>query len=152
MNCLDCEFHKILPDPDPDDWFRDDDICVVCMKVSNDKKDLNSKWKSDRYEHKSVTFSCRPYKLRRETETPDWCPLKGKEMSNDDITERATKALDDYKASLDQFVEKTNQITDEQVWLSAANSMLTTFTATSTAEVAIHADNILRQFNERFRK
>lgn len=31
-NCLDCKAHKIIidPEPQPDDWFCDDDEAVVC--------------------------------------------------------------------------------------------------------------------------
>lgn len=43
-NCMDCPNHKVLPDPDPDDWFNDDDIKVVCAAVSKD-----------------ITVACRPY-------------------------------------------------------------------------------------------
>lgn len=29
-NCMDCPHHQVYPDPDPDDWFCDDDEKVVC--------------------------------------------------------------------------------------------------------------------------
>jgi len=57
-NCLDCPYHKVLPDPDPDDWFCDDDVKVVCVLAGCE-----------------VTSSCRPYKTREESEVPRWCPL-----------------------------------------------------------------------------
>lgn len=62
-NCTQCEHHLILPDPDPNDWFNDDDIAVKCTKASTPSK--------DRY----VTRSCRPYNLIKECVTPTWCPL-----------------------------------------------------------------------------
>jgi hypothetical protein len=74
-NCLDCPFHKVIADPDPHDWFNDDDQAVVCRKVNNDSIDLNSKYVADRQAFKTVTVSCRPYNLRKESNTPKWCPL-----------------------------------------------------------------------------
>jgi len=59
MNCIDCPNHRVLPDPDPNDWFCDDDKKVIC--------NLNEK---------EITVACRPYNLRKECETPEWCPLK----------------------------------------------------------------------------
>lgn len=59
LNCIDCPFHSVLPDPDPDDWFCDDDVKVVCTK-----------------ENKTITTACRPYNKRKECETPNWCPLR----------------------------------------------------------------------------
>ena len=60
-NCIDCPFHKVLADPDPHDWFCDDDVKVVCTKTRNNK---------------TITSACRPYNTRKESETPYWCPLK----------------------------------------------------------------------------
>lgn len=57
-NCLDCPHHNVLPDPDPDDWFNDDDMRVVCTKAQKD-----------------VTRACRPYNLEKESAIPNWCPL-----------------------------------------------------------------------------
>ena len=57
-NCIDCPFHDVLPDPDPNDWFCDDDVKVICRKLN-----------------KEVTWMCRPYNIRKESEIPDWCPL-----------------------------------------------------------------------------
>ena len=57
-NCADCRFHKVLPNPDPDDWFCDDDVRVYCTQAK-----------------KNVTTACRPYKVRDESDVPSWCPL-----------------------------------------------------------------------------
>ena len=77
-SCIECPFHKIIPDPDPDDWFCDDDIAVICTlkRKNTDEIDSNSKWLSNRQEFKTVTLSCRPFKnqLEKETKIPDWCP------------------------------------------------------------------------------
>ncbi len=58
-NCMDCPFHQVEMDPDPDDWFCDDDVKVVCKKAN-----------------KNITVACRPYNTRRECDIPNWCPLK----------------------------------------------------------------------------
>jgi len=58
-NCMDCPYREVLPDPDPDDWFCDDDMKVVCKKTG-----------------KNITVACRPYNLEKEcTPIPKWCPL-----------------------------------------------------------------------------
>ena len=57
-SCTECPFHKVLPDPDPYDWFCDDDVKVICTKQSRE-----------------ITVACRPYNIVRETPVPDWCPL-----------------------------------------------------------------------------
>lgn len=57
-NCIDCPLHSVLPDPDPDDWFNDDDMKVVCNLAK-----------------KEITSACRPYNLRKESDIPNWCPL-----------------------------------------------------------------------------
>jgi len=57
-NCTQCNFHKILPDPDPDDWFCDDDVKVMCTK-----------------ENRNITVACRPHHVKRECNVPKWCPL-----------------------------------------------------------------------------
>lgn len=74
-NCLDCAFHRVIPDPDPDDWFNDDDQAVVCTKMKNDSRDSKSRYAADRQEFRTVTISCRPYNLKKESSTPKWCPL-----------------------------------------------------------------------------
>ena len=56
-NCIDCPNHLVINDPDPDDWFCDDDVAVVCIKVQNDNIDLASKYASNRYTKKSITSS-----------------------------------------------------------------------------------------------
>lgn len=59
-NCHQCQFHKVENDPDPDDWFNDDDVKVVCTKKHN----------------KTITSACRPYNIKKECAgIPNWCPL-----------------------------------------------------------------------------
>lgn len=57
-NCMDCPHHSVQSDPDPLDWFNDDDEKVVCLKLN-----------------KNITVACRPYQKRSECEVPKWCPL-----------------------------------------------------------------------------
>ncbi len=57
-NCIDCKHHRVLPDPDPDDWFCDDDEKVLCTLAK-----------------KLVTVACRPHHKRKECTVPSWCPL-----------------------------------------------------------------------------
>lgn len=75
-NCTDCPFHYVINDPDPDDWFCDDDVAVVCAKTKNDKQDNASKYASSRQFFKPITVSCRPYNVKKESATPEWCPIK----------------------------------------------------------------------------
>ena len=37
-NCIDCEFHRVINDPDPNDSFCSDDMAVVCTKMKNEKQ------------------------------------------------------------------------------------------------------------------
>lgn len=74
-NCLDCPKHAVLPDPDPDDWFCDDDKAVACTLAGNPERDQKSRYLASRNPHRLVTVSCRPYRLRDESSRPNWCPL-----------------------------------------------------------------------------
>ncbi len=75
QNCLDCPQHSIIPDPDPDDWFNSDDQAVVCTLTANPRPDASAKYMADRNPYKAVTVSCRPYRTRKESERPNWCPI-----------------------------------------------------------------------------
>lgn len=61
-NCTECPHHEVRPDPDPDDWFCDDDVKVVCKKTER--------------EDNTITAACRPYRVKEESDVPEWCPLK----------------------------------------------------------------------------
>jgi hypothetical protein len=56
-NCMDCLSHQVFLDPDPNDWFCDDDVKVICS-VNN----------------RQITGACRPYNTRKECDIPTWCP------------------------------------------------------------------------------
>ena len=75
-NCIDCKNHEIIKDPDPHDWFCDDDVAVVCRLIPNDKDAEDSPYLADHSPFKLITSSCRPYNIRKESGTPKWCPLE----------------------------------------------------------------------------
>jgi hypothetical protein len=72
--CLECPNHKVIRDPDPDDWFNDDDMAVICLK-ERQTPDPKSRYVSDSQPYRCITKSCRPYNLDKETYIPNWCPL-----------------------------------------------------------------------------
>ena len=74
VRCCSCAKHLVIPDPDPDDWFNDDDCAIVCTIVPNDKQICNSKYLADRSEFKQVSSSLRPYEAS-DVARPKWCPL-----------------------------------------------------------------------------
>lgn len=75
-SCLECPFHRVIGDPDPDDWFNDDDKAIVCTKKSNQKLNINSRYASDRQMYAVVESSMRPTELKKENvEIPKWCPI-----------------------------------------------------------------------------
>lgn len=59
INCMDCPFHQVLPDPDFDDEFCMDDEKVLCVRANE-----------------FVTTKCRPHHKRSECRVPSWCPLR----------------------------------------------------------------------------
>ena len=73
--CIACANHLVIDDRDPDDWFCDDDVAVVCKLVKNDKQDLQSKYQADHSEFKVIQCGIRPYRIRQEAIRPKWCPL-----------------------------------------------------------------------------
>ncbi len=75
-NCMDCPHHETVPDPDPDDWFCDNDMAIVCTKTPNPKQNFDSKHQADHSPHRVVMCAIRPYNLRKEGDVPIWCPLK----------------------------------------------------------------------------
>jgi hypothetical protein len=57
-NCIQCGEHVVLPDPNPYDWFCDDDVKVMC-----------------KIEKRIITCACRPYNIEKEcSPIPIWCP------------------------------------------------------------------------------
>jgi hypothetical protein len=76
-NCVDCPFHKVIHDPDPFDWFRDNDMAIVCEKMPNRERRPTSPYASDQSAHRVVASGI-DFNLRAEGKSPKWCPLKGK--------------------------------------------------------------------------
>jgi len=76
--CLSCESHDVIPDPDPDDWFNDDDVAIICKLKKDTNVKPNSKHLADRCDFAKVAVACRPYNLRKEAAIPKWCPKKKK--------------------------------------------------------------------------
>jgi hypothetical protein len=75
--CLRCPHHEVIPDPDPHDWFNDDDVAVVCNLAPNPDRDPKSSRYSVRQGRRCVASSCRPTRTRllEESAIPSWCPL-----------------------------------------------------------------------------
>ena len=80
-NCIDCKFHKIIPDPDPNDSFCADDVAIICLHKRKESDEIKSDsiYAVDRQEYKHITVGCRPYNKRKESNIPDWCPLLNSE-------------------------------------------------------------------------
>lgn len=55
--CRECSHCRIVPDPDPSDWFNDDDEKAFCREAG----------------HKLIENMLRPYER---IIIPDWCPLR----------------------------------------------------------------------------
>lgn len=73
-SCIQCPAHRVVADPDPFDWFCDDDCAVLCTKSEKKPEQLGSG--AYRCVEPMVTVGCRPYNLEKETPPPDWCPLR----------------------------------------------------------------------------
>lgn len=56
--CASCPFRIVLPDPDPDDWFNDDDEKIVCRVTG-----------------KEIAGALRPYETDGITVPVKRCPL-----------------------------------------------------------------------------
>jgi len=84
--CLECSEHEIISDPDPHDWFCDDDVAVICKLTMNPNRDIKSIYISDQNEFRGVAISCRPHHLNLECIIPNWCPkFLSKESMNGDF-------------------------------------------------------------------
>lgn len=69
--CAICAHSTIRPDPDPDDWFCDDDVKVICSAVP---VDVNGEPATKN----TITVACRPYNIIKECSyVPEWCPQHG---------------------------------------------------------------------------
>jgi len=73
-SCLECPYHRVIPDPDYDDWFNDDDEAIVCTKLRNDQKGKYSNSCAYNQEYKVVASMLRPHETRKFEYIPDFCP------------------------------------------------------------------------------
>lgn len=73
MKCIECTFHKVIPDPDLTDWFNADDEAIVCTKVEK-KPDMKSEYRVDKCGFKAIDVALRPYQTKN-VDAPDWCPI-----------------------------------------------------------------------------
>jgi len=62
-SCLECEHHKVLPDPDPNDSFNYDDVMIICKKMPCEAYNLNSTRACDNVLFKTIDVMCRPCQL-----------------------------------------------------------------------------------------
>ena len=74
--CDQCSAFRLLPDPDPFDWFRDNDMKAVCLEVNG--VIAGSLERPSEYTH-----------IRK----PLYCPKLGRELSEDE-KKKATKRLE----------------------------------------------------------
>ena len=58
--CNSCAYLRLLPDPDPSDWFDDDDQKAICGKIGKKIEGALSVFEASR------------------VEIPSWCPKKEK--------------------------------------------------------------------------
>jgi hypothetical protein len=75
-NCMDCPRHVVIEDPDPTDSFNRDDKAIVCQLTPNPNREEASLHGSSRSAFRPSAVAVRPYNLRKEGESPKWCPLK----------------------------------------------------------------------------
>lgn len=84
IDCHKCKHCKIIEDPDPTDWFCDDDESIVCTaKSSNIKWDSHFYNEGDKIPFTYISVSNRPYQTKKEfklmakvwkARRPTWCP------------------------------------------------------------------------------
>lgn len=81
--CIECPFHKVVPDPDPYDSFNVNDEAIVCQK-STKIPAKEPKYNVDRYPFQSVDVGLRPYQTKNVT-PPSWCPVSVQNLRNDKL-------------------------------------------------------------------
>lgn len=74
-SCVDCPNCLVENDPDPYDSFYSDDLKARCRLSTN--APILTEYGIG-VGNPYITVACRPDMLRKETEIPDWCPIKGK--------------------------------------------------------------------------
>ncbi len=77
-DCSQCPHYGTAADPDPNDWFCDDDQYGYCKITPNDARKSDSKYVSDRSTFKTLYKSRRPYEVGK-LPVPEWCPMRKKD-------------------------------------------------------------------------
>lgn len=115
--CIDCPHHKVIQDPDPHDWFCDDDVAAVCSHPDTPRAtpDPTSRYAVDHQDLKAITSSCRPYRVREEAVAPAWCPLRATAEAEDDGTYHIQIQQDSDPGTSQAF--KRMAATGRWVWL-----------------------------------
>lgn len=74
--CVDCKYHTVLPDPDPNDSFNSDDVALICTHPKCPKGEQADYVKRRGWDKlgKVITFAERPYNIPKE-KVPEFCPL-----------------------------------------------------------------------------
>jgi len=80
-HCAKCRQHIVIPDPDPTDWFNDDDCAVVCSCLYSATSRAGARRLADRSRYRVVGSMLRPYEVKSVLR-PDWCPLRAKEFKS----------------------------------------------------------------------
>lgn len=73
--CVNCAFHRIIPDPDLSDSFNYNDMAMVCTKIKNPKQNEKDTHVANRQQFRIITCTDRPYEVERNGTRPTWCPL-----------------------------------------------------------------------------
>jgi len=72
QKCINCPHHCVEADPDPSDWFCDDDVKVRCTESK-------ATYRGNCCYEPYITVGCRPYRVKEESDVPSWCPLQKKQ-------------------------------------------------------------------------
>ena len=78
--CDSCTHLIFLPDPDPDDWFRDDDKKAVCAEM------------------KALIAGSLEFNELTNIRKPLWCPMLGRELAEEEKAK--AKEMLDYARSI----------------------------------------------------
>ena len=127
MKCINCQFCKIIHDPDQEDWFNDDDQAILCTKADEDlvQQVMNEfegsytqilgkapnfvAWHTAKKEKKALVASAlRPYETPK-TEAPNWCPIMKEQNVVSEIKPKTlSKSETERYLRLHRMTENTN--------------------------------------------
>lgn len=87
--CAICVYMKVLPDPDPFDWFCDDDVKAVCEMSQAQMHESGEP---------NIAVGCRPYQVLKESSyVPKWCPCNGTPVPKPQFREDFARFYGDSK-------------------------------------------------------